>query len=126
MFSATVEVILLVVEGRTAEVSDVGGLHEDPPVAGFLKTAIPALPQPLGNHVHRLFQVDLFPRFPVGTAVFNFCQALGMSVQFESVGAFRTETAPRNGRARVALDRNPLSILVINKLPTAHSAGGAD
>jgi hypothetical protein len=101
MFSATLEVILLVVEGRTAEVSDGGGLHEDPPVAGF-------------------------PRFPVGTAVFNFCQALGMSVQFESVGAFRTETAPRNGRARVALDRNQLSILVINKLPTAHSAVGAD
>ena len=47
-------------------------------------------------------------------------------MQFVGVGTFRAEMASRYGRLWIALDRNQLSILVINQLPATNGAVGAN
>jgi hypothetical protein len=45
-----------------------------------------------------------------------------MGVQLVGIGAFGAKMAARDGRSRIALDGDELSMLVIDHLPAAHAA----
>src|SRR6266702_76142 len=115
------QIILFDVQRGPTKVSDCGCLHEGLAVTGFLKSALTALPEPIGNHVHRRFLIDFFPLPGVRPAILHFFQSSGMRVQFECVRALGTKPPPRNGRFGIALNRDQRSIPVINELPATNS-----
>ena len=53
-------------------------LHQRLTLAHFLKSPLPRIPDPLGDHVHGLFQVDVLPFAGIGRTVFDLFQASGM------------------------------------------------
>src|SRR3989440_2265943 len=120
------QIILFDVQRGPAKVSDRGCLHQGFAVAGFLKSALTALPEPVGDHVHRRFLIDFFPLPGVRPAILHFFQSSGMGVQFESVSALGAETPAGNGRLGITFYGDQLSILVIDKLPATNSTIGTN
>src|SRR5947209_18279996 len=118
--------ILLDIQRGPAKVSDRGCRDKGIAGTGFLKSALTALPEPIGNHVHRRFLIDFFPLPGVRPAILHFFQSSGMGVQFESVSALGAETPAGNGRLGITFYGDQLSILVIDKLPATNSTIGTN
>src|SRR4051812_27881366 len=106
------EVVLLVVEGRAAEVGDA----ERP--LDRLSLVVPRFPglvagllHALGDHLHRLLERDDFPFRPARPPVQALVDAMRAGDELEGGGALRTEAATRNGRVFVTLDVEDAPIL---------------
>ena len=102
--------------------ADRSGLHYCVAIFFLLEGAVAGLPQPVRNHIHGAFEFDLFPFFGIGRAIFNFFQSPRMGMQLISGRTFRAQSSTRNRRFRIALNRDQLSILVIDHLPAADPA----
>src|SRR5438876_9280121 len=120
------QIILFDVQRGPTKVSDRRCLHQGFAVAGFLKSALARLPEPVGNHIHRRFLIDFFPLPGVRPAILHFFQSSGMGVQFESVSALGAETPAGNGRLGITFYGDQLYILVIDKLLATNSTIGTN
>ena len=55
------QIVFFIVERGTAEVADRGGLHQSVAVTALDEAALPALPKPVGNHLHGFAKFQVFP-----------------------------------------------------------------
>src|ERR1700735_229037 len=113
------EIIFFVVERRAAQVRHRLVLHQALAVLLFYEILVPAFPQPISDHIHRLFEVELFPFGPVWPSIAYFPKALRVRRQFIARGPFWAEPSARKRRRRVALNRNELIAFVKDKLSAA-------
>src|SRR5262249_386519 len=86
------EVVLLIVERRPTEMSN---RHRPAQVLFPKRVAGPF--HPLRNHVHRSFERNAFPRSRAGPTVEDMALTIGTRHQLIRRGAFRAETALRDG-----------------------------
>src|SRR5581483_11717627 len=96
-------------------------LHHGIAIMLLLKSALAALPEAVGNHVHRGFKIKVFPFTRVRPAVFDLSETSGVRVQFVSVRAFGTEVASRDGRLGITFDGNQFSVFVKHELSAANA-----
>ena len=80
----------------------------------------------LGDHVHRLLELELLPLGAARAAVLHLRQAARLLDQLARGGALGAERALVDRRARVALDVHQLAVARVDHLAAAHGAVGAD
>src|SRR6476620_10953593 len=99
------EVVLLVVEGGTAEL---GECHRPPQRLAVLVALFPVLVagalDPLRNHVHGAGERDRLPRRPVGPPVERPMLPMRAGHELEGGRTLGAQTAARDGGVRIALD----------------------
>ena len=79
------QVIFFVVERSTTQMSDGFVLHQALAVLRFSEILVPTFPQAVGDHVHRCFEVQVFPLRGLRPAVLHFREAFGVRGKFEAV-----------------------------------------
>src|SRR5690348_13766041 len=98
------------------------GLHYRMSVFLFFKRIFAGLPKPVGDHVHRLLQVERLPLAGIRAAIFDFRFAGWTGDQLKAVCSFRAEMPAGNRRLGIALDTDQLAVFVKRKLPAANTA----
>src|SRR6185503_2344594 len=120
------QVVLLVVEGGAAEVGEAERAAQPFLAAHLLPAGLAGVEDAVGDHLHRLLEVELLPLGRVRAAVFDLLQP-GARVDQLLGGAALGAEAPAGDRAvRVALDLDHLAVLRPDPLAAADGAVGAD
>src|SRR4051794_27746067 len=105
------EVVLLVVERRAAEVREPHRPVDLPPlVVAVLPAVLAGGDDTLGDHVHRLLELDLLPLGPARLAVADLGEAAGLLDELPRRRPLRAERALVDRGARVALDVDELAV----------------
>src|SRR3954464_13926299 len=121
------QVVLLVVERGTAEVREAEcAIDSMPVVVALLPALLAGRDRPLGDHVHRLVELELLPLGAAGPAISHLRQAAALLDELARGGALRAERALVDGRARVALDVDQLAVARVDDLAAADGAVRAD
>ena len=120
------EIILFVIERGAAEMADRSRVIDCRPVLLADEGALTRLPDAVGDHVHRAIQRNCRPLSRARGAIFYFRFALRMREQLVRRRTLWTKIPLADRAFRVALDRNQLSVLVINQLTATDAAIRAD
>src|SRR5581483_693599 len=115
-------VIFFVVESGAPKMSHCSRLHYRMAVATLLKRAIPCLPHAVGDHVHRLFEIEFSPFLCVRSSILHRLETAGMCVQFVCVSALGTQVTSRDRRFWISFNRDQLSSFVICELSAPYPA----
>ena len=102
-------------------------LHQRLAISFLDERALARIPDAVGNHVHRRLEVERLPTSS-STVARYFTRRLPTRVreQLEAVRAFRAEPSSRDGRFRVAFDRDELAVAVVNELAASDGAVRTD
>src|SRR4051794_20193267 len=121
------EVVLLVVERRAAEMREPeGALHANARVVLVLPARGARGDHAVGDHVHRLVELELLPLGAVRAAVLDLVLAHRALHHLLARRALRTEAAARDRAVGVTLDLRHLAVLHVDELGAADGAVGAD
>ena len=98
------------------------GLHDRSAIFRLCESGVARFPEPIGDHVHRLLEIQMLPYARIWAAIFNFHLAARMRHQLETVCALWTKMSARNGRLGIAFDADELAIFVKCQLPATYAA----
>src|SRR6185312_15352907 len=120
-------VVLLIVEGRPAQVGDA---HRPAQRAPLLVLVLPGVPagrdDPVGDHVHRLVERERLPLGPVRPPVLHLVLAQRARHVATAGGSLRAQPAAGDGAVGVALDLGDLPLLHVYALAAPYGAVRAD
>ena len=121
------EVVLLVVERRAAEVREPHrAVHAVAVVVDVLPAVLAGGDHALGDHVHRLVELELLPLRPARPAVQHLGQPARLLDELARGRALRAQRPLVDRGARVALDRDELAAARVDDLAAADRAVRAD
>src|SRR6185312_9022172 len=116
------QVVFFIVKRRAAEAGEPERAPRLLAVDLLLPALAPRFDHPVGDHVHRLIQVKIFPVMPERTAVLDPVLPRVPRSELEARRPLRTQAAPAYGRVGIALDLDDLLVLNVDVLPAADRA----
>src|SRR5205807_81413 len=121
------QVVLLVVERRAAEMGEAQRAVDAVAAAvAVLPAALARGDHALGDHVHRLLELELLPLAAAGPPVADPGQATGLLDELARGRALGAQRPLVDRRARIALDVDELAVARVDELAAADRAVRAD
>src|SRR5258708_3805784 len=106
------QVVLFVVECRSAEVRHGRGMHHDFIVSFLNKRALTGVPDAIADHVHGRLEIEFFPVGGVRSPILDAGLAVGLRQQFEAVRTLRANSSTAYKQIGISSHRANLPILV--------------
>src|SRR5580658_3323126 len=89
------QIVFFIVQSGAAEVADRGGLHQCLAISSLDKAALAAIPQPIGDHLHRPAEFQVFPDFRKSPPILYFGQSLRVSEKLVARRTLRAQAPAR-------------------------------
>src|SRR5437879_5302540 len=83
------QIVLFDIQRSSSEMTYGECMHQRGAILFFDERALSRFPHSIGDHVHRSFEIQFFPASRIWPAILHFLQALGVSVEFVSIGTLR-------------------------------------
>src|SRR5258708_8170980 len=107
------QVVLFVVECRSAEVRHGRGMHHDFIVSFLNKRALTGVPDAITDHVHGRLLIEFFPVGRVRSPILDAGLAVAVRHQFEAVRTLLPKSSPADKPPPTSFNRPDSSLLAI-------------